>query len=171
MKTYRIAISRTFPAKHPRAGEPTFFKQKIEMGLGNVTERLYIGEGVTALLNMPKFHTIRANYPLWKRRIDEVNAGEAVLVLYEWQGKPYRSKTLEILRFDKDSGIDVQKVVIGFQDDIVSVEIVENHKSNYYSVSKLAENDGLSLEDFRAWFKGYDRSKPMAIIQFTNFKY
>ena len=161
IKTYRIPISRVFPAKHPRAGEETFFRDKIYCLITLMPDNE----------DFKKLHTIRANYSLWKKRIDDVNAGESVLVLYEWTGKPYRSNTNEIVRFDKDSGIGVQKAVIGFQDDIVSVEIVENHKSNYYSVSKLAENDGLSLEDFRAWFKGYDRSKPMAIIQFTNFKY
>ncbi len=35
----------------------------------------------------------------------------------------------------------------------------------------LARNDGLSLEDWEAWFKDYDLSKPMAIIHFTPFRY
>ena len=35
----------------------------------------------------------------------------------------------------------------------------------------LAKNDGLSLDDFKAWFKSYDLSQPMAIIHFTSFRY
>ena len=38
-------------------------------------------------------------------------------------------------------------------------------------VSDLAKNDGLSLTYFTDWFKGYDLSKPMAIIHFTKFRY
>jgi hypothetical protein len=37
--------------------------------------------------------------------------------------------------------------------------------------SNIAANDGLSLDDFRAWFKGYDLRKSMVIIQFTKFRY
>ena len=35
----------------------------------------------------------------------------------------------------------------------------------------ISKNDGLLLDDFKAWFKGYDLSEPMAIIQFTKFRY
>ena len=35
----------------------------------------------------------------------------------------------------------------------------------------LANNDGLSLQDWREWFKGYDQGKPMAIIHFTDKRY
>jgi len=38
-------------------------------------------------------------------------------------------------------------------------------------IRTLAKNDGLSLQDFKDWFKGYDFSKPMAIIHFTRFRY
>lgn len=39
------------------------------------------------------------------------------------------------------------------------------------ALTALAKNDGLSLEDFKAWFKNYDLSEPLAIIQFTKFRY
>ena len=35
----------------------------------------------------------------------------------------------------------------------------------------VAQNDGLSLEDWLSWFKNYDHTKPLAIIHFTNFRY
>lgn len=35
----------------------------------------------------------------------------------------------------------------------------------------VAKNDGLSLDDWRSWFKDYDISKPLAIIHFTSFIY
>jgi hypothetical protein len=44
--------------------------------------------------------------------------------------------------------------------------------SKYFlSLLQLANSDGLSLRDFEAWFKGYDTSKSLAIIHFTNFRY
>ena len=35
----------------------------------------------------------------------------------------------------------------------------------------LAANDGLSVSDWLAWFKCYDKTKPLAIIHFTDFRY
>jgi hypothetical protein len=46
-------------------------------------------------------------------------------------------------------------------------EIIE--RLEYYN--ELSKNDGLSLPDFKAWFKNYDLSEPMAIIHFTKFRY
>ena len=92
MKTYAITLSKHFLTTHKRAGEDTDFKEKF--------------------LNGEKIHTIRANYPLWEKRIKEVQEGNAVL-----------------------------------------------------------SNDGLSFEDWEDWFRGYDLSKPLAIIHFTKFRY
>ena len=161
MKTYVLTVSRVFPKTHARSGEPTYFREKI-----------LIGE---------KLHTIRANYHLWKKRIDEVNAGEAILSVRYWSGKPYNSKQLRIVEFDKDSGVGVQKLIgmdlqygMGFvlhneyKDEKSEIEFSITHN---IQVHALATNDGLSLEDFREWFRKYDLSKPMAIIQFTKFRY
>lgn len=46
-----------------------------------------------------KLHTCRANYSLWKKRIDEVNEGKAILVIYEWTDKPYNSITNKLFVF------------------------------------------------------------------------
>ena len=37
----------------------------------------------------------------------------------------------------------------------------------YPNIEDLAKHDGLSFEDWREWFKGYDLSEPLAIIHFT----
>lgn len=55
MKTYVLTFSRRFPGTHPRAGEATNFVEKI--------------------LGHEKIHTIRSNFPLWKKRIEEVQKG------------------------------------------------------------------------------------------------
>ena len=166
-----MSISRTFPAKHPRAGEKTYFEGKIRYGIG-------IDSCVVAV-PYSKIHTIRANYMFWKKRIDEVNAGKAVLVLFEWNGKPYGKGTIqrELFRFDKDSGIGVQKL-----EWISSETAVVNPSNNcmfpaiapfetLVNTPELANNDGLSERDFRDWFKDYDLSEPLAIVHFTKFRY
>lgn len=81
LKTYVITVSENFIGKHPRAGELTEFKEKILSG--------------------EKKHTCRSNYMFWKKRIDKVNSGEAVLSLRQWSGKPYNSKQKEIMRLTK----------------------------------------------------------------------
>ena len=40
-----------------------------------------------------------------------MNAGEAILSVRYWSGKPYNSKQLRIVEFDKDSGVGVQKLI------------------------------------------------------------
>jgi len=163
MKTYVLLISRYFPATHPRKGEFTDFCDKILVGC-------IFGQSRSTKGSLRKIHTIRANYDLWKRRIDEVNAGKAVLSLRYWTGKPYKSKQQEVITFSRGSGIGVQ-----------NLEWTLDHSCNdrpmifpsceLISIEDLAKNDGLSFDDFKAWFKGYDLSKPMAIIHFTDFRY
>ncbi|GHT45628.1 hypothetical protein AGMMS49965_22710 [Bacteroidia bacterium] len=148
IKTYRLSLSRVFPVAHPKRGSPTGFYEKIQEG--------------------KKRHTIRANYLLWKKRIDEVNAGDAVLVVYDWTGKPYRSPTKTLFTFDKDSGIGVQKLTF-FNKNLWHCFVDGFGHSTLYS--KLYENDGLCNQDFTDWFRKYDLSKPMAIIHFTKFRY
>jgi len=169
---YRLGVSRVFPATHPRKGEETNFDKKIHLTLMRIKSP---GLSIKATTQegeelCPKIHTIRANYPLWERRMKKVQAGEAVIELYYWQGKPYDSKQIVFAILDKDSGCGVQKLEFlngNFSDPV----IMESQSNPYLTREALAKNDGLSLEDFKAWFKGYDLSKPMAIIQFTEFRY
>lgn len=68
MKTYVLILSEYFPKDHPKAGEPTGF----------VGDLMFTGK---------KIHTIRSNYELWAKRIDEVRAGKARLSIRIWTGK------------------------------------------------------------------------------------
>jgi hypothetical protein len=165
---YRLGISRTVPATHARKGEQTLFVDRIMLDRA-------LGNG--------KKHTIRGNYPLWKKRMDKVQAGSAVIELFYWEGKPYNSKQFVFLTLDKDSGCGVQE--LGFMCNPECVEhpayiditkpfvfpTCSNMLYRDIDVNKLCENDGLSLSDFKEWFKSYDLSEPMAIIHFTKFRY
>ena len=158
MKTYVITLSRHFLANHKRAGEETHFKEKF-----------ILGQGLTDYdtPSVAKLHTIRANYPLWERRIKEVQEGNAVLSVRQWTGKPYRSKQVEFTRLTAANGVGIQ--MLRFLGDNFNGGYIRN--GVFPSDKILAKNDGLSLADWEAWFRGYDLSKPLAIIHFTKFRY
>lgn len=166
MKTYVLTVSRQFPTTHKRVGDRTFFPEKILVGQGGDIEPKLIEEFGELLL---KLHTIRANYELWAKRIKEVQEGKAILSIRYWSGKPYNSKQVEICQLNKDSGCGVQKLEFGQIKGSI-IPMFEG-MSNRTTCIELAKNDGLSLEDFKEWFKSYDLSKPMAIIHFTSFRY
>jgi hypothetical protein len=174
IKTFVLTVSRYFPATHPRKGEPTYFPEKIQIGIMGSEKFNELHDNDCAGF-LPKLHTCRANYPLWKKRIEQVQAGEAILSIRYWSGKPYNSPQVEICQLDKDSGIGVQMLDMSiFQSH--NMAFVNNYTLTYsnsiqLSVSDLCNNDGLSLQDFKNWFKGYDLSEPMVIIQFTKFRY
>lgn len=160
MKTYVLTVSRHFPAKHPRAGRNTYFVAKICKAIG-----LKTGPGIETMMP-PKIHTIRANYDLWAKRAEEINAGKAVLSIRYWSDKPYHSKQVEFCVLNR---IGVQKLT--FSSQWFNSMLVDG-KYCFADIEKsIANNDGLSFDDFQAWFKGYDLSKPMAIIHFTDFRY
>ena len=169
-KTYVITVSRTFPKTHARAGENTYFVQKIRNALHDYKESSVDcydenGNETCVLIRERKIHTIRGNYELWEKRMTEVQKGNAVISLRYWSGKPYNSKQVVICQLDKDSGCGVQKAE--FDDYLYSLKVDDKRME----LGNIPLNDGLSHTDFEEWFKGYDLSKPMAIIHFTNFRY
>jgi hypothetical protein len=142
MKTYVLTVSEYFPKTHIKAGQETNF--------------------INLIAKWAKIHTIRGNYELWAKRAEKINKGEAVLSVRCWTGKPYNSKQREVFVFKKIAVEKVQFDALGwFINDIDSD----------YKLSDFAKNDGLSVEDFKAWFKGQDFAEPKAIIHFSNFRY
>ncbi|ULB35647.1 hypothetical protein [Proteiniphilum propionicum] len=165
MKTYVLTVSRTFPSTHNRKGEQTYFIEKIGRALGKGKVEVYeeFGQDIS-----PKLHTIRANYPLWKKRFKEIEKGKACLSLRYWSGKPYKSKQIEFARLTKEDGIGLQ--IVDLRDD-AGVEHLASIRDCFKADDRIAKNDGLIFDDFKEWFKGYDLNKPMAIIHFTKFRY
>ena len=147
-------VSTKFPAGNIKHGKPTGFIEKIKAEA--------------------KIHTIRQNFPLWKNRFVEIEAGEAVLSVRVWAGKPYRSKQIEVFTFDSTDGIGVQGLYFdsnNLLESFVSHEDSESKYQTYISPVQLAINDGLNFAEFQNWFKGCDLNEPMAIIHFTKFRY
>ncbi|MFK2086509.1 hypothetical protein ACIXFK_17260 [Bacteroides fragilis] len=145
MKTYVITLSEKFPTTHTRKGQETDFR------------RLF--------LNGNKIHTIRANFPLWEKRIAQIQKGEAVLSVRQWTGKPYQSKQVEIARLTAEDGVGIQELKLT---DLSRPTTINGQR---IELPLLAQNDGLSFNDWFNWFIGYDLSKPLAIIHFTKFRY
>lgn len=156
LKTYVLIVSPEFPSTHAKKGEKTGFIEQI--------------------IYSYKIHTIRSNYELWAKRINEVQEGKAVLSLRYWAGKPYKKDKngigqVEFLRLNKDSGVGVQKLQFSASGLMGMVMIDEFQNSINHNIEDLSKNDGLSIPDFEEWFKNYDLRKPLAIIHFTKFRY
>lgn len=167
MKTYVITLSKRFPTGHNRAGDLTFFHEALSNALHNTEATLTVDDADDTSIKIyeRKIHTIRANYPLWAKRIAEVERGEACLSIRQWTGKPYRSKQVEIARLTKEDGVGIQKAEL--TNDLAECIIGGRH----YSYVDIARNDGLHPADWLDWFKGYELTQPMAIIHFTQFRY
>jgi len=177
MKTYVLLVSRTFPKGHKRKGEKTFFVEKIFNELtGGYCYMICKSKNDCKLCSFEKYsneiklHTCRRNYELWAKRIKEVQEGKAILSLRYWSGEPYRTKQIEFAQLDKDSGVGVQKLLFRINDLLYPIA-GDGIWFSVLNLENLSKNDGLSIDDFKDWFKNYDLSKEMCIIQFTKFRY
>ncbi len=149
----QILFSRHFPVGHPRAGEPTWFVEKIWRCLCD-TERFYelaayeqefeqhfpcqYTEEEDVMFHQPKHHTIRSGHR-WK-------AGEW-FVPKVWSGKPYRSKCIQFA-----PPIQIKKIY-EIEIDINGVVSLDGYYSEDVEITaKLAMNDGLTEWDFHNWF-------------------
>jgi len=146
IKVFVLTVSKQFPKTHKKSGQDTGFVQNIS--------KLFTSENT-------KIHTLRGNYELWKKRIEQINEGKAILSIRYWSGKPYNSKQIEICTLEK---VGLEKL-----EDPTNFVFAEigNKTINWSEISK---NDGLSFDDFCEWFKVRSNS-PMAVIHFTSFRY
>ena len=182
MKTYVLTVSRYFPKTHKRAGEPTHFVEKLLVGQYDKNKNFYLQDTNSDFdreiffeCRNPKIHTIRQNVELWKKRISEIQKGNAILSIRYWSGKPYNSKQVEICQLNKDSGIDIQVLYFNteYKFPVAYPFVYDNNfdERKLINCSDISQNDGLSIQDFYKWFEKYDLSQPMAIIHFTCFRY
>lgn len=160
MKTYVITLSQVFPTTHPKAGIPTGFKHSLQATLNGWGD-----------LRFAKLHTIRANYPLWAKRFEQIERGEACLSIRQWSGKPYASKQVEIGRLTKEDGIGLQKLSFDSKAVCPLCHPTIDGSARMWQPETIAANDGLYFVDWQCWFDKYDLSKPLAIIHFTGFRY
>lgn len=163
MKTYVITLSRTFLSKHSKAGRFTRFAELFENGQHLKPAGLEVCSH--------KIHTIRTNFALWKKCIDEVAKGEAILSIRQWSGKPYRSKQVLLANLTAENGVGIQKLTFQPDRDGAFNFKYFDIDGHYADIKDVARHDGLSFEEWREWFKDCDLSQPLAVIHFTKFRY
>lgn len=132
-----ITFSKEYPKGHGKAGQPTWFIQKILHSL--VTP----GYQPATEIGWPaKFHTIRAG--------NRIKLGETISLRY-WTDKPYRSKQAEICKV---------KVISLWQFVVTeSNYYVDGNQYTLPELTILAKNDGLEVSDFEEWFAMHPKKK------------
>lgn len=153
-----ITFSKVFPGYHPRAGEPTFFVEKIWSGLLQIDRDLYTdyltGEARPDYMKHyshyepfdPKFHTIRLG--------NRFNPGDKFSPRM-WSGKPYNSKQIIIapeIEIKKVWDFKIKEYTNGWYIDFGSYAIAYGYEQ-FSVLETLAKNDGLSRQDLMDWFK------------------
>lgn len=157
IKTYVLTVSKFFPSTHAKAGQPTGFVEKI--------------------LNGEKIHTIRKNWHWWHSRVDAVNNGQAIISLRYWTGQAYNSPQIEFAKITQENNPIVQPIGwFDLEGGKLNTQERCYTRDSGLDFGLIATNDGLSVEDFKEWFKGtplmYDTHKEeLGIIHFTNFRY
>lgn len=151
-KIYVLRVSTNFPKGHRRAGEGTGFVEKI--------------------MNGSKVTTIRENWKYWKDIIDKINAGQGVLSLRYWTGKPFHSNQEEFYEYSK-VGYEICK--FDLNGNVVEIVDLEDKEHSLVLLGSedlpiVANNDGLTTEDFKDWFKN-DGYTVKIIIHFTDLRY
>ena len=145
-------FSRRFPAYHPKAGQPTYFVEKIWKYLKvsgqeeKINKALFSqefalkSEGPFSSIT-PKFQTIRRGF-----RWNENDIFSPRI----WSGPPYRSKHVPIA-----SDLQVKKVwnmiILPNQEVFIQGQLYGFYGSQ--EIEKLAYHDGLEYEDFKYWFR------------------
>ena len=172
MKCYVLMISRVYPKGHPKAGQPTYFDCLIEnaMNVEAGNEPMWAVDERTDYIET-KFHTIRGNPEMWKKRFEQIFLGKAYLSLRIWEGKPYHSKQIELDRFDRDDGIGMQILKFCKSKEGKNSIIISDINYPESFLHTLAKNDGMTTNNFTAYMKLYKPLEPLAIIHLTKFRY
>lgn len=156
-----ITVSQKFPSSHPKAGQLTHFVEKIWCSLGGVQDE-YRGPWEnyqdfkksilwSSRMYGDKHHTVRlgrrwktgdmASIRVWGNDINPKSN----------RSGPYHSKQIIIA---PDVEVTVTNIVIectGNYFQPMKPTIIQN-MFKLISSGELAQNDGLSLDDFKDWF-------------------
>lgn len=170
-----ITFSRTFPAYHPKKGQPTFFVEKFWGSIDNFlsfSEIAKFPEQEYDKLNKqikldynylkePKHHTIRAG--------NRFKVGDYFSPRV-WSGKPYNSKQIIIA-----PDIEVKKVwdfeISGGEFKINDKVYGSEDESCFELLERIAYHDGLNRHDLLEWLKYPNPFKGQIICWNENINY
>jgi hypothetical protein len=165
-----LTFSRHFPTGHPKAGQPTWFVNKIWNCFRRVEDNSLPAQyfqwvkkfpshsdeyrkAVNAdLAPEPKHHTIRAGNR-WK-------SGD-MASLRIWSDKPYRSKQIEFAQVEVKKTWEFR---ILFEPFHKAIFYLNGNELSVRAVVQIAQNDGLTEQDFLDWFKIHPKSKSFEFI-------
>lgn len=186
---YAVPCSTRFPSTHYRKGERTWFVEKIKNQLCDYKETVVTCydenyKETDILISERKLHTIRNNKNnVWTKRMKKVLDGKAVIDLFYWKLPGGRwtkgNEQIVFATLDKDSGCGVQELGFYYTEfdgamidkPCLILDTEDCQDDTPLDITELAKNDGLSIDEFKSWFKGYDLSEPLAIIHFGHFRY
>lgn len=140
MKTVILLIPESFPKKHANAGQRTYFVKKIQDGT--------------------KIHEIRSNFNYWLEKAELVNSGDAELYLHELTDFRY---DLVHDSFAKYSQMVIQR--LKFIDGDINQPTVHGRDVEW---STLSNNNGLTVDQLKDYFKYHDLNETFAVIFFNN---
>jgi len=146
-----ITFSRVFPVYHPKKGQPTFFVEKICKSIDMLqSSAIHIVDSKVYSECLPKHHTIRSGNR-WKAgdyfspRVwgNDINPKTG-------RSGPYQSKMITIA-----PDIKIEKV---WQFDTMNDSVLINgfyycNMKDEERMLKLAQNDGLAIQELLDWFK------------------
>ena len=178
-----ITVSQKFPSSHPKAGQPTHFVEKIWSSLGGVKD-----EYRSPWENYQDFKkSILWSYRMYGDKHHTVRLGRRwktgdMASIRVW-GNDINHKT------NRSGPYHSKQIIIAPDVEVTVTNIVIDCTGNYFHPTKptiiqdmftlissgeLAQNDGLSLDDFKAWFnpKGKRQTIEAQIICWNeNIKY
>jgi len=166
-----VLVSKTFFSQHPKAGNPTYFEQKILAGQIGAEGITFAENGQEKAVVGQKLHTCRSNFDFWKKKIERLKAVGGVLSVRQWSDKPYRSEQ-EVITDIPSSVVGIQKLTIKYGEH----KFLPSVEGKIICLPELAANDGLETYDFINWFKPVFEKEnaevlDFAIIHFTEFRY
>lgn len=146
-------MAKTYPSTHPKRKLPTGFETLLKSGR--------------------KIHTIRGNVDKWILVKEKLQMSKYYLSLRQWTGLPYRSVQHEILYTELRSIQTISMTYFPAFDDLcIKID------GNLFPLSRyreLANNDGMSLTDFKHYFFQEDGENCQifngAILHFTDLIY
>lgn len=152
-----MTFSRVYPSYHPKAGQPTYFVEKIWKSIGRPHSNFVYPELLNTWISYdnrmdaPKHHTIRAGHRWkegdWFRPVvwgNDINQKSG-------RSGPYHSKQITFapdIQVKKTWRIDID------EDGCVLIDSkLYAYPNSDFALEPLAANDGLTVPDLFCWFK------------------
>lgn len=154
-----LTFSRQFPKGHPKAGKKTYFVEAICNAFRNEEYALPLDFlkcsshdlfpvkedyfEAMSYQSTRKFHTIRAG--------NRFKSGD-MASLRVWSDKAYRSKQIEFAQVEVKKTWSFELRPVKESDGVFIKGYLDGMLVHSRGASAIAQNDGLTIEDFESWF-------------------